>query len=119
MRFWVFVFIVLSCTISYAEGLNTLIELGKNQVEIMKDYEAQTKIFKKIKGASAAGELKKGLTKDYIKKTYGEAVVNVKDVKSGRDKWVYMPASSSFFKGEKIHIYFTDGGLLDEVAFAQ
>lgn len=112
-------FFALPGAVSYGEGVSTLIELGKSQTEIMKDYEYQTKVFKGVKTGVQSGAIKKGMTRDSIKSLYGDAVVNVKDIKTGRDKWIYMPEISSFFKGEKIYLYFTDNGILDEISTVQ
>ena len=51
-----------------------------------------------------------GLSKDDIVKTCGEPVA----IASGGTRWVYKPPTSTFFKGEKIYLFFNkDDQLID------
>lgn len=100
---------------AYAEGLDTLIEVGRAQAEIQKAYEGETKAYKGVKSAVDKGAIKKGESKDDIKSRYGDPVVSFNDQATKREKWVYRPASSDAFKGERVNIYFDNKGLVDEV----
>ena len=113
--------LVISClmlsTVVYdcwAEGLGTLIELGRSQADIQRQYAEETRTFERVKKAIESGAITKGQTKESIKSKYGEPVVAVKDLDGKRDDWVYKPESSSFFKGVRATLIFTEEGLLDE-----
>ena len=101
---------VLNC---YAEGLDTLIEVGKTQQDISKAYAQETKNFEGVKKAIENGAIKIGLSRDDIKKKFGEPVIAVRE--DAREKWIYKPASSSFFEGVKINLFFSANGALDEI----
>ena len=113
--------IVISCIILFssafnccAEGLGTLIELGKSQAEIQKQYVRETKTFETVKKAIETGSIKKGMDKDAILSKYGEPVV-IMDNPDGKHKdWIYKPAESSFFEGIRATLFFTADGVLDE-----
>ncbi|MDD5681136.1 MAG: hypothetical protein PHI59_07835, partial [Candidatus Omnitrophica bacterium] len=80
-----------------AEGLGTLIELGRSQAEMQKQYAQETKAFEAVKRAIEAGAIKKGMDKASIIAKYGEPVVVVDDLDGKRKDWIYKPAESSFF----------------------
>lgn len=113
--------IVLSCVISlaaafccFAEGLGTLIELGKSQAEIQKQYKEETKAFEVVKKAITSGAIKKGQDKASVLAKYGKPVVIVNDLDGKHEDWIYKPADSSFFKGIRATLFFTVEGVLDE-----
>ncbi len=97
-----------------AEGLGTLIELGKSQAEMQKQYAQETKTFEAVKRAIEAGMVKKGMNKASVLAKYGEPVVIVDDPAGKREDWIYKPAESSFFKGIRATLFFTAEGVLDE-----
>jgi hypothetical protein len=97
-----------------AEGLGTLIELGKSQAEMQKQYTRETKAFEIVKTAIKSGTIKKGMDKASIMAKYGEPVVMVDDPDGKRKDWIYKPAESSFFKGIRATLFFTSEGVLDE-----
>ena len=97
-----------------AEGLGTLIELGKSQAEMQKQYARETKAFEAVKRAIEAGMVKKGMNKAMVLAKYGEPVVMVDDLDGKREDWIYKPAESSFFKGIRATLFFTAEGVLDE-----
>ena len=97
-----------------AEGLGTLIELGKSQAEMHKQYAQETKAFEAVKRAIGAGVLKKGMDKASVLAKYGEPVVRVDDLDGKREDWIYKPAESSFFKGIRAILFFNAEGVLDE-----
>jgi hypothetical protein len=99
----------------YAEGLDTLIEAGKSQAEIQKEYAKETKAFEKAKKALANNAVTAGMSKDDLRKECGEPVVIVSASGGKSEKWLYKPASSTFFKGPKISLLFGDSGLLEEI----
>lgn len=98
-----------------ADGLGTLIEMGKSQADIQKQYEDETKAFEKVKNAVASGAISKGQTKDSIRAKYGDPVVSVRDADGNHEIWAYKPASSSFFKGIRAELVFTKEGILDAI----
>ena len=98
----------------HAEGLGTLIELGRSQAGIQKQYREETKTFEVVKKAIASGAINKGQGKAFIRAKYGEPIVIVNDLDGQREDWIYKPASSSFFKGIRATLFFTAEGVLDE-----
>jgi len=113
--------LVISCVILLslafnccAGGLGTLIELGKSQAEMNKQYSEETKAFNAVKKGIEAGMIKKGMDKASILAKYGEPVVVVDDTDGKRKDWIYKPAESSFFKGIRATLFFTALGVLDE-----
>jgi len=107
--------ILLSAAVNcFAEGLGTLIELGRSQAEMQKQYARETKAFEAVKKAIGAGDIKKGVDKVSVLAKYGEPVVMVDDLDGKREDWIYKPAESSFFKGIRATLFFTAQGMLDE-----
>lgn len=104
---------LLCAAICRAEGLGTLIETGNNMAEIAREQNTQTARFEQVKSAAESGALVKGVSIDTVIARYGEPVIRNTDTATGREKIVYMPATSDFFKGAKIYLYFSSG-LLDE-----
>lgn len=98
-----------------AEGLGTLMELGRSQAEMQKQYAHETRAFEVVKKAIEAGAIKKGMDKASILAKYGEPVVIVDDLDGKRVDWIYKPAESSFFKGIRAILVFTQDSVLDEV----
>lgn len=97
-----------------ADGLGTLIEVGGNMTEIAREYDAQTARFEQVRQALGRGAIAKGVSRDSVIARYGEPVIANTDTATGREKLVYMPATSDFFEGIKIYLYFA-GGALDEI----
>lgn len=97
-----------------AEGLGTLIALGKSQANMQKQYARETKAFEAVKRAIETDVIKKGMDKASVLAKYGEPVVMVDDPDGKREDWIYKPAESSFFKGIRATLFFTAEGVLDE-----
>lgn len=97
-----------------AEGLDTLIEMGRSQAQIQEQYAEETRAFEKVKKAIGSGDIRKDETKSAIRATYGAPVVVVKDPDGKREDWMYKPSSSSFFKGIRAVLVFSQAGLLEE-----
>ena len=110
-----FILACISIAPCYADGLDALVEIGKSQTEMQKILDLETNTFERVKSAVERGEISKGRTKTAIKDKYGEPVVITQDAADRREKWVYKPATSSFFKGVKICLFFDANGLLDEI----
>jgi|GEM_PF-561944 len=98
-----------------AEGIGTLIEASKGMDEARKDLEAETAGFRQVKDGVDSGAIRKGQSRQDILIRYGEPVVMNEDAKTKRERWVYKPAGSSFFEGEKITLLFDTNGNLDEI----
>jgi hypothetical protein len=107
---------VLECA---AEGLDTLIDLGRSQAQIQDQYREETRAFEKVKKGIEEGAIVKGQTRDSIRSKYGEPIVAAKDLDGKREDWVYKPASSSFFDGIRATLIFTEEGLLDEIRLGE
>lgn len=102
-----------------AGGLDSLVEVGKSMADINAAMDEETKAFNRVKGAIDSGAIKKGLSEAEIRSRYGEPVIVNDDSATGREKWVYKPAGSSFFKGTRIYLLFDDTGALDEIKTLQ
>jgi hypothetical protein len=117
MRYAVVIAAILFMQVSCccAEGLSTLIEVGKGQAEIQKAFAEETRIFNGVKKAVQSSAIKNGQTNSEILSKYGEPVVSVRDYDTDREKWIYKPAKSSFSEGERIYLFFDKNGVLVEV----
>lgn len=105
----ILLFIVLA-TLFYtgpakAAGLKTLMEIGAGQAEIAKSLRQETESYDAVKKAVNSGAIKEGMAADTIREKYGGPIVETYDKKSDLTRWLYMPASSGHFKGEKLYIY--------------
>jgi hypothetical protein len=108
--------IMVFAPFSYAEGLSTLIEVGKGQAEIQRAYSEETSAYERVQSAVDRGGIKKSMTKNQIQEEYGEPVVSFYDIITKRDEWIYKPAKSDFFGGGiKICLYFDKNDTLDEI----
>jgi len=110
----IILFLVLSSSVAFA-GLGDLIRLGRNQAQIKKSYDKETKAYNSVKSAVEKGKIVKGQSKDKIVKLYGEPVITLSERGSTREKWYYKKASASFFGGTKIILFFDVDGILDEI----
>lgn len=99
-----------------ADGLDTLIDVGRSQGEIARAYSEETRAYEGVKRAAESGHIIKGISKKSIIDKYGEPVVAVREYGTDREKCIYKPASSDFGSGPKVSLYFTKDGILDEIA---
>ena len=113
------VMVIASSAQIRAEGIDSLIEVGKSMADINEAMAEETRVFNAVKAAVDLGAIKKGLTKDSIREQYGEPVIINDDSATKREKWGYKPSTSSFLKGIRIYLYFDAKGLLDEVKVAE
>jgi hypothetical protein len=113
IRLIIFLSILSFSGLAFAEGLKTLIEVGKNMAEAEKVSAQETKNFGKIKSAIKSGALKSGLPRDKISKDYGDPVVRFDKDDKMNETWIYKPAASSYFEGEKIYLVFDIEGKLE------
>ncbi len=110
------IWLLLSSQFCFAEGLDTLIDVARSQGDIQKEYSEETRNFEQVKKGVDSGMIQKGQSKDEIVRRYGEPVVALQDSLTGREKWVYKPAKSDFFKGIKIYLFFDKADKLCEIA---
>jgi hypothetical protein len=85
--------------------LKKLMEVGHNQAEIAKALKKETRNYKRVKKAIIADKLEEGMPADKIKKKYGKPIIDIYDKKKNAYKWLYMPATSTHFEGEKLYLY--------------
>lgn len=102
-------------SVGHADGLGTLMQVGKSMDEIQRVYDGETGTYNRIKGAIGKGEIKKGLTQAAVLK-YGGPVVIVSEVIRKRQIWVYRPGTTDLLNKPKIRLFFDDNGALDEIA---
>lgn len=118
MKNFIFIFLIGFFALtsrSYAEGLDTLIDLGRGQAAIQKSYARETATYNEVKRAVDSGSIKKGRTKKEIASKYGQPVVNIREFGTERDEWIYKPAKSTYTQGERIYLFFDKNEILDEV----
>lgn len=113
------IFLPLAVSCAHADGLGTLIEVGKAQTDIQRAYDEETKSYERVRRDVENGSIKKGDSKKDFLREYGKPVVMMQDKEKNREKWVYKPASSSFFKGARINVFFNADGAIDEIAKAE
>jgi len=107
--------LVMCEALCLADGLDTLIEVGKGQAQIKKAYEEETNAVVRVKKAVDRGDFEKGQGKAEIARRYGEPVIVTTESGGIREAWVYKDPSDSFFKGTKVYLFFDAGGILDEI----
>lgn len=120
MRLLMLVIFICAWTVSFcfAEGLDTLIAVARSQGEIQKEYSEETRNFERVRENIDDGTVKIGQSKDEVRRRSGEPVVSLRDSMTNREKWVYKPAKSDFFKGIKIYIFFDKNDNVDEIKVA-
>ena len=100
----------------FADGIETLIDVGKSQAEMQKKYKSETAIYEDVLKGYKSGAIKTGAKRQEIMNRYGDPVVIVDDHPRKREKWVYKPAATSFLDGgERINMYFDAAGDLEEI----
>ena len=99
------IILILAISVSAHAGLKQLMELGRNQAAIAKALNKETKSYIKVKKAILSEKLKEGMSAKDIRKKYGEPVIDIYDEKRNVDKWLYMPAASTHFEGEKLYLF--------------
>jgi hypothetical protein len=109
------VIVIASSALIRAEGIDSLVEVGKSMADINAGFDQETKVFNRVKAAVDSGAIKKGLSKSSIRTQYGEPVIINDDSATKREKWAYKPATSSFFEGIRIYLFFDDKDALDEI----
>jgi uncharacterized protein YqiB (DUF1249 family) len=99
-----------------ADGLDSLIEVGRGQAEIQKAYTEETKVYERVKRAVDDGAIKKGSSKKNIQEEYGAPIISYRDFATKREVWVYKPARSDFMDDSiKIRLYFDASDAIDEI----
>lgn len=118
MKITLFILAVLLFLLPYAcraDGLGTLMQVGKSMDEIQRAYDKETDTYNRVKEAVSSGEIKKGMTQSAALK-YGAPVVIVSEVIRKRQVWVYRPGTTDLLNKPKIRLFFDDNGALDEIA---
>lgn len=109
------ILIMIFCRPLFAEGLASLIELGRNMDEMAKIERQETDNFDKVDKATKNKFIKIGQPKDLVRKEYGDPVIELKDGANGFETWIYKAAASNYFKGTKIYLVFNSEGLLNDI----
>jgi hypothetical protein len=100
------VLVISQASFAYADGLKSLIEVGKSQNEIQKALEKEDRAYDEVSEAISDGSLREGTPKEEIADDFGEPVVKISARGERPERWVYKPSSSTFFEGKKIYLYF-------------
>lgn len=109
------IILIASSVRACAEGLDTLVDMGKSMADIGAAMDEETDTFNRVKSAVDSGKITRGSSGANIRARYGEPVIISCDSAAKKEKWAYKPASSSFFKGVRIYLLFDDKGALDEI----
>lgn len=104
---------------AYCAGLGELMDIARSQKDAQATYAQETRDFERVKEAIDKGAIKKGQSKKEIQNRYGEPVVSIPEYGTGREKWIYKPAKSSFFSGVKAYLYFDKDNNLDEIKIVE
>ncbi|MCX5678982.1 MAG: hypothetical protein NTY76_07775 [Candidatus Omnitrophica bacterium] len=113
------VIVIISPAQIRAGGIDSLVEVGKSMADINAAMDEETRAFNRVKEAIDTGIIKKGISEAEVRSRCGEPVIANDDSATKREKWVYKPATSSFFKGIRIYLFFDDTGALDEIRTLQ
>jgi hypothetical protein len=87
-------------------GIKALLTLSRDRGAMVKEYEKETKNYRKVKKAIDHGQLKKEESASKIKKMYGDPVVVLTDKEGKIFKWVYKPGNVSFLDNKKVYLIF-------------
>ena len=100
-------------------SMGQLMGIARAQEDAQKTYAQETKTFKLVKDAIDRGDIRKGQSKGEIEGRYGDPVVKIPEYGTGRERWIYKPAKSSFFAGVKAYIYFDKNSNIDEIKIVE
>src|SRR3989344_4909298 len=100
--------------VCHADGLGTLMQVGKSMDEKQRAYDKETGTYNREREPTGRGQKKKARTRPALLK-YGEPVVVVTEVIRKRQIWVYRPGTTDLLKKPKIRLFFDDNGALDEI----
>ena len=104
---------------AYCSNIGELMDIARAQKDAQSAYAQETKTFERVKEAIDEGAIKKGQSKKEIGKRYGDPVVSLQEYGTGRERWIYKPAKSSFFSGAKVYLYFDKADNLDEIKITE
>ncbi len=90
--------------------VKTLLDLNNNEKNKNKVFRQETLNFERVKEYITGDREKKDISKDSVIKDFGKPVL-IFSQKEG-EKWAYKPSESSWFKGEKIYLYFDNNARL-------
>jgi len=93
-------------------GVSSLMTLSKDMGKMKRQLKKETRDYDDIKEAIVGLDLKKGEASDDIERRYGSPAITLREADGGGVKWVYKPASSSYFEGEKAYLFFDGEGRL-------
>jgi len=110
--------IVLSPFACSADGIGTLMQVGKSMDEIQRDYDKETAAYGRVKEAVATGGIKKGVKQAAVLK-YGAPVVIMTEAAGKRQVWVYRPGTTDLLNKPKIRLFFDDSGALDQITVVE
>ncbi|MFH1338665.1 MAG: hypothetical protein ABIH40_02315 [Candidatus Omnitrophota bacterium] len=113
----IFATVLISCFISFSgcakmSAVNTLIELSRNEKLKAREIKQETENFYNVKRYITEGKIQKGITKEAASGKFGEPAAILS--RNGSQEWVYKPGRASWFEGEKIYLYFNEGGALEK-----
>jgi len=97
--------LVLSANLSWAAGLDNLIQASKNMEEGQKALAEETRVFSVVKAGVLSGTVKPGLAENEIISLYGSPSTFM-DQDDGGAKWIYKPGYGDYFSGTKIYLFF-------------
>lgn len=95
------------------DGVPALIELSNSRKDMVKELDAETASYEKVKAALDGDKLFRGMTAEEARKRFGEPVNvdtwNTEDV----TKWVYKKPSKDIMSKDKVYLIFDKDGKLE------
>ena len=76
--------------------------IGDSLTLMDKESEEENINYQKAQDFINSQDIKEGVSSDFVLKECGEPVAKA----DNNTRWVYKPSSSTFFKGEKVYLYF-------------
>ena len=97
------------------DAIPGLIKIANERKDMVKELNAETAAYGKVKDAAGKGDITAGLSIDEIKAKYGEPTVVDTWNREGLTKWIYKKPSKDIASKEKVSIIFDKDGKLTGV----
>ena len=99
------------CALSqHSEELGTLLSQSREEALKERDLNLEDAHYQKVLSGIQKGQIKPGLSQDEIVKKIGKPVVVLNE--GGAEEWLYKARNPSWFKADKIYLFFDPEGRL-------
>jgi len=86
------------------DAARTLMDLNNNEKSKDEIFRRETRNFERVREYITGGSGERDISKERAIKSFGAPVLTFSQ--GEWEKWAYKPSTSSWFKGEKIYLYF-------------